>query len=96
MMAADRPHPGRPAAGEARAPEPGEAVVAEIGAAGGGALACAGSVTAPDLPKARERMIPLGRAGMPDEAAGAVSLPCTPESDGISGQIVVRGGGMMI
>jgi 3-oxoacyl-[acyl-carrier protein] reductase len=40
------------------------------------------------------KMIPLGRAGVPNEAAGAVYLFCTPESDYITGQIVVCGGGL--
>lgn len=38
-------------------------------------------------------MIPLGRAGTPEEAAGAVYLLCLPESNYISGQTVVCGGG---
>ncbi|MFL0809385.1 MAG: SDR family oxidoreductase [Agarilytica sp.] len=38
-------------------------------------------------------MIPLGRAGTPSEAAGAVYLLCTPESNYISGQVLVCGGG---
>ncbi|MGO4155281.1 SDR family NAD(P)-dependent oxidoreductase [Cupriavidus sp. YAF13] len=37
--------------------------------------------------------IPLGRAGTPEEAAGAVYLFCTPESNYISGQVVICGGG---
>ena len=40
-----------------------------------------------------EAMIPLGRAGTPEEAAGAVYLLCTPESDYISGQTLVCAGG---
>lgn len=47
----------------------------------------------PELLTAVERMIPLGRAGTPAEAAGAVYLLCTPESDYVSGQTVVCGGG---
>lgn len=47
----------------------------------------------PGLLTAMERMIPLGRAGTPEEAAGAVYLLCLPESDYISGQVVVCGGG---
>ena len=39
---------------------------------------------------------PLGRAGTPEEAAGAVYLLCTPESDYISGQVLVAGGGLLI
>ena len=50
----------------------------------------------PDLVKALERMIPLGRAGTPDEAAGAVYMLCTPDSDYISGQTVVCGGGVIL
>jgi 3-oxoacyl-[acyl-carrier protein] reductase len=40
-----------------------------------------------------EQAIPLGRPGTPEEAAGAVYLLCTPESDYISGQVIVCGGG---
>ena len=43
-----------------------------------------------------EQLIPLGRAGTPQEAAGAVYLFCLPESDYISGQTVVCGGGFFI
>ncbi|QBY55390.1 SDR family NAD(P)-dependent oxidoreductase [Cupriavidus oxalaticus] len=39
------------------------------------------------------RSIPLGRAGRPDEAANAVYLLCTPESNWISGQVVYVAGG---
>lgn len=41
-----------------------------------------------------EQLIPLGRAGTPGEAADAVYLFCSPESDYISGQTVVCGGGL--
>ena len=41
-----------------------------------------------------KRLIPLGRAGTPEEAAGAVLLFCLPESDYISGEVVVAGGGL--
>lgn len=37
--------------------------------------------------------IPLGRAGTPDEAAGAVYLLCLPESDYITGQVIECSGG---
>lgn len=47
----------------------------------------------PQLMDTMEQMIPLGRAGTPDDAAGAVYLLCTPESDYISGQTLVCGGG---
>ena len=48
--------------------------------------------------EARENIkenIPLGRAGTPAEAAGAVFLFCTRESDYISGEILVAGGGLL-
>lgn len=50
----------------------------------------------PDLLATMERMIPLGRAGTPTEAAGAVYLMCIPESDYISGQTLVCGGGFVL
>ena len=40
-----------------------------------------------------DTLIPLGRSGTPEEAAGAVYLFCTPESNYISGQTVIVGGG---
>jgi 3-oxoacyl-[acyl-carrier protein] reductase len=40
------------------------------------------------------RMVPLGRAGTPEEAAGAVYLFCIPESDYVSGQVLLVGGGV--
>jgi 3-oxoacyl-[acyl-carrier protein] reductase len=40
-------------------------------------------------------LIPLGRAGTAEEAAGAVYLFCLPESDYISGQVVVAAGGLL-
>lgn len=40
-----------------------------------------------------ERGIPLGRAGTPAEAAGAVAMFCSPDSDYVSGQTLVCGGG---
>jgi 3-oxoacyl-[acyl-carrier protein] reductase len=46
-----------------------------------------------ELLSAMERSIPLGRGGTPAEAAGAVALFCYPESDYISGETVVCGGG---
>ncbi|WP_430336124.1 SDR family NAD(P)-dependent oxidoreductase [Rhodococcus sp. ACT016] len=50
----------------------------------------------PDLLTAMEQMIPLGRAGAPEEAAGAVYLLCTPESNYVSAQTVVCGGGFLM
>ena len=47
----------------------------------------------PELMKQMESMIPLGRGGTPGEAAGAVFLFCIPESNYISGQVLVCGGG---
>ncbi|MNP66025.1 gluconate 5-dehydrogenase [compost metagenome] len=37
--------------------------------------------------------ISLGRPGTPDEAAGAIYLMCIPESDYVSGQTLICGGG---
>ncbi|WP_142810243.1 SDR family NAD(P)-dependent oxidoreductase [Tepidiphilus olei] len=47
----------------------------------------------PDLLKTMEATIPLGRAGTPEEAADAVYLLCTPESNYVSGQVVLVSGG---
>jgi 3-oxoacyl-[acyl-carrier protein] reductase len=47
----------------------------------------------PELLQPFERSIPLGRAGTPADAAGAVYLLCTPEADYISGQTLVCSGG---
>lgn len=41
-----------------------------------------------------QQMIPLGRSGTPEEAAGAVCLLCYPESDYISGQCITCAGGL--
>ncbi|HET8881048.1 MAG TPA: SDR family NAD(P)-dependent oxidoreductase [Solimonas sp.] len=46
-----------------------------------------------DLMKALETQIPLGRGGTPAEAAGAVALFCYPESNYVSGETLVCGGG---
>ncbi|GAA4815043.1 SDR family NAD(P)-dependent oxidoreductase [Tomitella cavernea] len=50
----------------------------------------------PDLLHTMEQMIPLGRAGTPSEAAGAVYLMCIPESDYVSAQTVICGGGFYL
>jgi 3-oxoacyl-[acyl-carrier protein] reductase len=47
----------------------------------------------PGLMKQLETNIPLGRAGTPAEAAGAVFMFCIPESNYVSGQVLVCGGG---
>ncbi len=47
----------------------------------------------PGLLAALEQMIPLGRASTPADAAGAVYLFCIPESDYVSAQTLVCGGG---
>jgi 3-oxoacyl-[acyl-carrier protein] reductase len=41
-----------------------------------------------------QAMIPLGRVGTPEDAAGAVWLFCAPESDYVSGEVVVAAGGL--
>ena len=50
----------------------------------------------PELMAMAEKSIPLGRVGKPEEAAGAVYLLCTPESDYISGQTIIAGGGLTL
>ncbi|WGY00428.1 SDR family oxidoreductase [Nocardioides sp. QY071] len=50
----------------------------------------------PALLDAMEKMIPLGRSGTPVDAAGSVYLFCIPESDYVSAQTVICGGGLMI
>ena len=47
----------------------------------------------PHLLAALKAMIPLGRPGTPDEAAGSVVMLTDPEADYVSGQILVTGGG---
>ena len=41
-----------------------------------------------------QAMIPLGRVGTPMDAAGAIYLFCAPESDYVSGEVVVAAGGL--
>ena len=45
---------------------------------------------------AMARMIPPGRGGTPEEAADAVYLFCSPESNYISDQVIVAGGGLIV
>jgi 3-oxoacyl-[acyl-carrier protein] reductase len=45
---------------------------------------------------ALKTMVPLGRAGTPEEAAGGVYLLCIPESDYVSGQVLIVGGGVSL
>jgi 3-oxoacyl-[acyl-carrier protein] reductase len=45
---------------------------------------------------ALKTMVPLGRAGTPDEAAGAVAFFCSPDSDYVSGQTLIVGGGLSL
>ncbi|MDO9370951.1 MAG: SDR family oxidoreductase [Sphingopyxis sp.] len=45
---------------------------------------------------ALKTMVPLGRAGTPEEAAGGVYLFCIPESDYVSGQVLIVGGGVSL
>ena len=47
----------------------------------------------PALMKQLEATIPLGRGGTAAEAAGAVFMFCIPESNYVSGQVLVCGGG---
>ena len=48
----------------------------------------------PEAHKMMEKMIPVGRAGTPDEAAGAVYMFCIPESDYVTGEVLICGGGL--
>ncbi len=50
----------------------------------------------PDLLEMMERTIPLGRGGTPEEAAVSVYLLCIPESNYVSGQTLICGGGISI
>jgi 3-oxoacyl-[acyl-carrier protein] reductase len=50
----------------------------------------------PEMIAAMNRMIPLGRGGTPEEAAGAVYLFCTPEANYISGEVVLVSGGFVM
>ena len=49
-----------------------------------------------DLAKAMDAQIPLGRGGTPEEAAGAVYMLCIPESNYVSGQTLICGGGFTL
>lgn len=49
-----------------------------------------------DLLAAMEQGIPLQRAGEPKDAANAIYLFCVPESDYITGEVIVCGGGMVL
>jgi 3-oxoacyl-[acyl-carrier protein] reductase len=51
---------------------------------------------APDHVSMLASVTPLGRAGTPEEAAGAVWLFCVPESDYITGEVVVCSGGLSL
>ena len=72
----------------------------EVPAGAGGAISIEGRTIkvgiSQELLEMSERMIPLGRTGTPQEAAGAVFLLCLPESDYVSGQVLVCGGGLEI
>lgn len=50
----------------------------------------------PSLIDAMKQITPLGRAGTAEEAANAVYLFTTPESNYVSGQILVAGGGLLM
>lgn len=50
----------------------------------------------PELLRQMEAMIPLGRGGTPEEAAGAVAMLCYPEADYVSGELLVCGGGFRL
>ncbi len=46
--------------------------------------------------EAFKAMIPMGRAGTPEEAADGVYLFCAPESNYVTGQVLVVGGGLQV
>ena len=48
----------------------------------------------PKVLESAKNVIPLGRAGTPDEAAGAVLFFCSPLSDYVTGEVLICGGGM--
>ncbi|MDO9706899.1 SDR family NAD(P)-dependent oxidoreductase [Paracraurococcus lichenis] len=47
----------------------------------------------PEVLQTAEKLIPLGRGGRPEEAAGSVFLFCIPESNYVTGQTLVVSGG---
>ena len=47
----------------------------------------------PEAVEGLKTLIPLGRAGTPEEAAGAVVILAYPEADFISGQVITAAGG---
>ena len=49
---------------------------------------------AQDARCAQEPFVPLGRAGTPEEAAGAVLFFCSPLSDYVTAEVLICGGGM--
>lgn len=50
----------------------------------------------PEFVESNVKLIPLGRAGTPEDAAGAVYLFCLPESGYITGQVLLASGGQVI
>lgn len=58
-----------------------------------GATAIRAGVPAATL-EALKTMVPIGRAGTPQEAAGSVFLFCSPDSDYVSGEVLQVGGGL--
>jgi len=50
----------------------------------------------PHLLRTLDRLIPLRRGGTREEAANAVYLFCTPESNSSAVQVVVAGGGLLM
>jgi 3-oxoacyl-[acyl-carrier protein] reductase len=48
----------------------------------------------PKMLEAMKVVCPLGRAGTPEEAAGAVLFFCSPLSDYVTAEVLICGGGM--
>jgi 3-oxoacyl-[acyl-carrier protein] reductase len=69
-------------------------MTAPIGAEAGSGAERKVGVQPAMLQHLEQNLIPLGRLGTPEEAAGGVYLFCIPESDYISGQVITVGGGI--
>lgn len=74
-----------------------ETRLTEVAAGGGSTIEIEGRQIKvgvnPEVLSAMKALIPLGRPGTPDEAAGSVVMLTYPEADYVSGQIIVTGGG---
>ena len=66
----------------------------------GGTVEIGGRQLAVGVPEAMraslKTMVPIGRAGTTEEAAGAIHFFCSPDSNYVSGQVLLVGGGFSI